>query len=61
MRSDKIFPYYWNRTQIDFYTRKIIYDVCSQNETAEHPFMDLTTGSRVCSPQGDNQGNNVHA
>ena len=27
-----------------------------KNGTAEHPFMDLTTGSRVCSPQGDNQG-----
>jgi hypothetical protein len=23
---------------------------------AERPFMDLTTGSRVCSPQGDKQG-----
>ena len=28
---------------------------------AEHPFMDLTTCSRVCSLQGDKQGNNVDA
>jgi hypothetical protein len=30
-------------------------------DSSEHPFMDLTTCSRVCSPQGDKQGSNVHA
>jgi hypothetical protein len=39
----------FRRASNRFYTRKIIYECLKSNGTAEHPFMDLTMGSRVCS------------